>query len=139
MTRIPAIEIIITRAEGPIWACVTKRFGGASCWKDADDWLATESRTAPKHGGYDKCDVFINFAEDDSGEPTSFYTRYDLVHWSRGFPCLADHVISEITFYAGRAHPAHMTQERYESFLAHVDTAKWQRLCDRFDIPGVAS
>lgn len=103
-------EIHLERAEGPAQLCgrpeVCHTFAAAT------RLLSSWSTTAPKHGGYDKCDVTVVWEDG-----RSLKTRYDLKHHEVEIADLMAHVRSEIGFWSGTHCPSHMTQERYEAFL----------------------
>jgi hypothetical protein len=90
--------ITITRAEGPTRECGRPRTVGS--WAEADGVLFQWSRTAPEHGGYDKCDFKVVFADG-----TDYDGRYDLVHHRKEMPNLARHVRSFVRYLAGELPP----------------------------------
>ncbi len=85
--------ITITRAEGPTKECGTRT---AQSWIEANAILYSWSRTAPEHGGYDKCDFHIMFEDG-----TEYSGRYDLMHFRRERPNLALHVRNFVGYLAG--------------------------------------
>jgi hypothetical protein len=85
--------ITLVRAEGLIAEC--DRPETAKTWAHANA-LFRWSRTAPEHGGYDKCDFTIIF--EDGYE---YKGRYDLMHYRREHPDLARHVRSFMRYLAG--------------------------------------
>jgi hypothetical protein len=86
--------IAITRAEGLISECDKPET--ATTWPAANAILRRWSETAPKTGGYDKCDFDVVF------EDGQIYSgRYDLQHWSIEAPDLAKHVRSFISYLSG--------------------------------------
>jgi hypothetical protein len=109
-----AAQIKINRGEGPIHECGERVFTGTACWEMAELHLFVSSGTAPREGGYDKCDVEITW-----GDGAEVYTtRYDMVHrMCENFETLEQHVRRAWRFYSGEHCPRHMTQERYERFL----------------------
>lgn len=138
--RLVATKIVIHRAEGPVAQCRTVTFTGSRCWPEAEGWIWTESSTAPRTGGYDKCDVEITFEDDGSGDPLVYRTRYDMVHrCCDNFEPLALHVKRAWEFYAGRWIPVHMDRARWEQFVKNceVDVDGYNRLCDRYHVPGM--
>jgi len=86
--------ITIERVEGLIEECVTKT---ATSWAEANAILLKWSRTAPEHGGYDKCDFKIVF--EDGYE---YEGRYDLMHYRRERPDLGKHVRDFVSYHAGK-------------------------------------
>jgi len=114
---IPAVKIEITRAEGlhsevtgiPEVCTRETMFG---IWDCADSILMKWSHTAPKEGGYDKCDFKITFEDGET-----YSGRYDLKHNSIEYPNLAKHVWGFTTFHAGVGKPGHLTQEDYNKYL----------------------
>lgn len=140
-TRYQAIEIVITRREGPTHLCGRpERFDGPFCWRNADSWILSQSYTAPQHGGYDKCDVQITFVQDDADNQLVYGTRYDMTHvLAKHYTSLSAQISREWAFYAKRFRPSHMTAERHDEYLAacKVDSALWDRRCDDYEIPGM--
>jgi len=112
-----ATKITITRAEGPTALCGKPRtFEGPDCWGEARRWLFSQSTTFPKHGGYDKHDFSVTFADGYVYEG-----RLDCKHPVCGPSAdlnVGTHMRDFLRFYAGERCPAHMTPERYTGFLA---------------------
>ena len=81
--------------------------------------LHSWASTAPKEGGYDKCDFEIEFEDGQL-----YQGRYDLVHWSVKSPSLQRHVQDFLTFLAGTRRPLHMKQEDYDRYLSTLGTEK---------------
>ena len=68
-TKIPAVRITITRAEGPSDLCHKPHtFEGARCWVAARAWLMGQSEPFPASGGYDKHDFKVEFADGETYE-----------------------------------------------------------------------
>lgn len=103
--------ISITRGEGPSHQCGKQHL--FETFKKANSKLWDMSLTAPKEGGYDKCDFRI------TNEATGFDYRgtYDLKHHSVEAPDLQRHIIGYLRFYGGTACPSHMTDEQYRAFI----------------------
>lgn len=66
-------QIVVVRAEGPNELCGSWTFKGPTAEDEANKKLRQISLTAPKGGGYDKCDVTVTLS---SGE--EFTTRHDV-------------------------------------------------------------
>jgi hypothetical protein len=94
MSKVQVKTITITRAEGLASECDKPET--ATSWAHANAILFKWSRTAPRTGGYDKCDFKIVF--DDGRE---YEGRYDLQHFSVEHPNLSRHVKSFVSFLAG--------------------------------------
>lgn len=109
------MKIELRRAEGPVHEC-DKPFKCESFF-DANVKLKAHSWSAPEGGGYDK----VDFTIIDEATGLHYEGRYDLKHWKVETPDLKAHVVGFLEFYAGRSCPSHMTQERYEAFLADYD------------------
>lgn len=128
-----AIKIWINRAEGRTDECfavevtnegVTKDgkpywlsnfFGQAreDIWTRANSVLAGWSHTAPKSGGYDKCDFKVTYEDGETYEG-----RYDLTHMSRdGYPHLDRHMLDFLGCISGRKKPGHISDENYTRLL----------------------
>ncbi|CAG9229846.1 hypothetical protein PSP6_540001 [Paraburkholderia tropica] len=129
--KIAVTKITVTRGEGPSDTC--RKPETVATYDEANSILWRWSNTAPKNGGYDKCDFVIVFADG-----SEYRGRYDLKHWSDETANLAGHVQGLALFYTGRETPAHMTQERHQGFLkseqARETTAAYQKLIDAYDI-----
>jgi hypothetical protein len=129
--KVAVTKITVTRAEGPSHSCGKPET--ATTYDDANLILARWSSTAPRSGGYDKCDFVIVFADDSEYSGT-----YDLKHWGAQTPNLAAHVQGLALFYTARETPAHMTQQRHRDYLqsAHArDIARaYQKILDGYDI-----
>lgn len=129
--KVAVTQITVTRAEGPSNSCGKPET--AATFDDANLILARWSNTAPRSGGYDKCDFVIVFADDSEYSGT-----YDLKHWGVQAPNLAGHVQGLALFYTARETPAHMTQQRHRDYLqsAHArDIARaYQKILDGYDI-----
>jgi hypothetical protein len=142
MGRYKATEIVFTRVEGEQSQLGTWRFTGERLWDEVEDLISKLRWTAPKTGGYDKCDVAITFAPDETGFQLVYRTRYDMQHYDEsGYgDGLARQVCREWRFYAGRSRPARMTASQHSSFLANrkIDASTWQHRCDAYDVPGLA-
>jgi hypothetical protein len=110
-TKAKITKVTVTRAEGLTKECNKPRT--VNCIRVASSILADWARTAPKHGGYDKCDFKIEF---DNGN--TYSGRYDLEHLSIRTPDLARHVNEGVAFFTGKFRPSHMTTERYARALA---------------------
>ncbi|WP_323016439.1 hypothetical protein [Castellaniella sp.] len=114
-------EITFTFKEGLTYTCNALPLTVRS-WAQANALLHTWSDTAPKNGGYDKVDFSVTWS--DASEP-AYKGRYDLKHWEcPGEQCdLAAHVREYLEFYAGIAHPAHLTEEQYRKHVGDGDPA----------------
>ena len=127
-------QITITRAEGPADDCQTFV---AHTWEDAENWLRQSAYSAPFEGGYDKCDITIEFADGEA-----FKLRYDMVHpHANAWLDLATSVRRQWEFFAGRWCPVHMQEppdraDNYRRSL-NIDVDDWARRCDTYLIPGL--
>jgi hypothetical protein len=118
---VPLARILVTRAEGPIngsdWnAGETREFAGADAWEAAHKALATLCLQAPRTGGYDKCDVSIEWANGDG-----YGYRFDAQHpdcAGRDTPDIARHVLQHLHFLQGHRCPLHMTADSYADLVA---------------------
>lgn len=109
-------------------------FDGPGCWSAARKWLHSQSATFPAAGGYDKHDFSITFADGYVYEG-----RLDCQHPTCSDPDLnvASHMYSFLMHYAGERRPVHMTQNRYEAFLARQPeiVADCKDILARYAIP----
>jgi hypothetical protein len=119
--------ITLVRAEGLINECNKPKV--ARSWAEANAILFNWSRTAPEHGGYDKCDFTVIF--EDGQE---YKGRYDLVHYRREHPSLARHVKDFVRYLAGDLPHWCVTEEDKTRVRKHqaslgddtrVEAAKW--------------
>lgn len=95
------MKITLTRVEG--------KAAQATCvdFHDANITLTVWSRTAPKDGGYDKCDFTVEFDNGDVYEG-----RYDLVHPSvDGLPDLRKHIRGSLEWMAAEQAAPHLPEE----------------------------
>lgn len=138
MCKTPAIKITIIRAEGPAALCGTPQiFEGTDCWEQARRYLVSQGDTFPQHGGYDKHDFEVVFADGETWEG-----RLDCQHPECEDPDLdvAQHVYHFATCYGGLRCPLHMTPERYEKFLKHYGDmpAQMREFLAKYEIPEAA-
>jgi hypothetical protein len=118
------VKVELDRAEGPCDECVKVEFAGADAMMKAQTQMIRWSHTAPKDGGYDKCDFTVTF---DDGQ--TYKGRYDLVHSGRndGGETIAEQVRNYIGFLAGELRPSWM------------DDSQWLRACQRHEADGMAT
>lgn len=128
MIKVKSIRLV--RAEGPAEECDKPQT--VSSWLEANRVLRQWSETAPREGGYDKCDFTITYEDGETYEG-----RYDLKHWSCEPPDLAEHVRGFVTFHAGRRKPAWMTDEEYESRLPSIKKPEFEHFLEHYEIGGV--
>ena len=103
-SKIHAVAIAITRAEGPARLCRTRTF---KTWKNASAALLAACHTYPEGGCYDKHDLVVTFADGET-----YKGRLDCK--ADGSDCdVAAHVREYVEFLAGARRPAHMTSEQY--------------------------
>lgn len=132
-TKIQATTITLTRAEGMIHECMTltvsatdvrnelgDRVGDfiatTDVWRRANAVLAAWSRTAPRSGGYDKCDFRVTYADGDT-----YDGRYDLKAIAAdGYPSIERHMFRHCECSSGRQKPAHATREQWDAYLRDV-------------------
>jgi len=129
-------SITLTRAEGrheEVGKPITLQKGQhPDMWAAADKVLYGWSTTAPKEGGYDKCDFVIEY---DDGE--KYTGRYDLYHHSIEFPNLSKHVYDFVRFTSGKYKGA-LTQEEYDKFKEQEHFKKlapeFAKFLDKYEI-----
>jgi hypothetical protein len=135
MNRIHVKSITITRAEGKIHECgipVT-----VTSWAEAQKVLFRWSMTAPRTGGYDKCDFEVTWANGETHKG-----RYDLMHHVCESPDLAAHVRGFYEVYSGRRVPLHYDnpkdRPRFEAHVKEMMSPAEMRECgerlDNYDI-----
>lgn len=107
-----AISIRLERAEGRVHECESVTFSSPSVWEDAGRRLFSWSMTAPREGGYHKCDFCVTYEDGETYEG-----RYDLVHHTVERPSLER---NHVDFSAGEWTPPHMTKERHDAYLRDV-------------------
>jgi hypothetical protein len=118
------VKVELDRAEGPVAECVKVELAGADAMMKAQVQMIRWSHTAPKDGGYDKCDFTVTF---DDGQ--TYKGRYDLVRSGRndGNETIAEQVRNYIGFLAGELRPAWM------------DDAQWSSARCRYEDNGLAT
>lgn len=116
LQKIKAVKIWLNRAEGPTSECGEITFENVNVWERADKMLATWCETSPKDGSYDKVDFTVIFEDGED-----YRGRLDLKHWSIQSPSVAKHMVSFLTFYAGRTPenelPKHLSPAKYAEIL----------------------
>jgi len=129
----PEIEIDITRGEGPSYLCGKQHTITAedrpACSIFPEPWRASApiiaggmmirwGSSAPKTGGYDKCDVVLRWPDDP--EQMSYAFRFDLQYGGTDAgETIGDSIRSRLRFYAGFAPtPAHMDEEQYTELVS---------------------
>lgn len=107
------------RTSGVEWpAGEAREFRGPAAWSAAHAALAALCHDAPQTGGYEKCDVSIEWANGDV-----YAYRFDAQHPATpggqgDTPDLARHIVDHLHFLEGAARPLHMTPADYRGFLA---------------------
>jgi hypothetical protein len=99
------MKITLTRVEGKVTEAdkQVKR----EDFHAANIMLTIWSRTAPKDGGYDKCDFTVEFDNGDVYEG-----QYDLVHPSvGGLPDLRKHIRESLEWMAAEQAAPHWPEE----------------------------
>lgn len=136
MEKVAVKSVTVTRAEGLTAECITRTVGSLN---DATSMLRQWSRSAPdaaKRGGYDKCDFTIEFT--DGYEYKGRYDmQLDLREKDGTVVTLQRHVQSHCMFYAGLWRPAHLTKDRYRSFMATIDSediAAYREFLNHYDL-----
>lgn len=141
MNKLTAVKIMFERVEGRSEECTKHVFEGPTCWEDVESHISRARLTAPATGGYDKCDVEITYAPDETGDQLTYSLRYDMQHPDRSGhdDTLAKHVRSSWLFYAMRETPPHLTRERHERVIKNleINPAEWVRLIDTYAVPGL--
>ena len=116
-SKIPAVRITLTRAEGPSYLCNRPReAAGPDVWLNANRVLRDWSDTAPKAkagGGYNKCDFTVVYNDGET-----YNGRYDLKHHTAETPDLSRHMLDHLNCVSGRKIPSHMSRETWESVFA---------------------
>lgn len=109
--KIAAKLITIDRAEGPNALCTETTH---ETWKSAEERISRICQSAPKNGGYDKCDFKVVFLDGEEYEG-----RYDAAHpESKAFEgTLAKHIRDHLEFYAGLRRPDHISEADYDRLL----------------------
>ena len=104
--KVAAVKITLDRAEGLVSECGIEIAEGPKVWDAADEILFRWSKTAPKTGGYDKCDFKVEYADGETYEG-----RYDLKHHSIETPDLGNHIYQFVGCGANLIQPL-WTKER---------------------------
>lgn len=107
-------------------------------WQHPDIWVAADkvlfdwSATAPKDGGYHKCDFVVEYEDGEK------YTgRFDLYYHSVEYPNLAKHMFDFVRFTSGKYKGA-LAQEEYDRFKEHAHFKKlapeFAKFLDKYEI-----
>ncbi len=107
------LSITLTRAEGKEHEC--GRPVSVASFAEANATLHAWAATAPKNGGYDKCDFLIVW--QDGG---TYNGRYDLKHYQTEPASLTRHMVDLAEFYTGQNCPDHMGAEDYRAYCDTV-------------------
>jgi hypothetical protein len=110
--KIAVKSVKVARAEGMAHECITETVATLAA---ATDLLRRWSHTAPKTGGYDKCDFWIEYEDGQVYEG-----RFDMKYMLADEESLEKHVQSHLMFIAGLWMPSHLTRKKYEDYLRHV-------------------
>lgn len=105
------VEVKVQRAEGPSSDCgIMHVYPSLS---EANAKLKQWSLTAPKNGGYDKCDFFVKWADG-----VEYSGCYDLKHFSVDTPNIGAQMEGFFEFLTGEHRPAHFrTEDEYQALL----------------------
>lgn len=110
-------RISIQRVEGPTDECVSMTTADGATekalWLAADEALRMWARTAPKNGGYDKCDFQVEYMDG-----STYKGRYDLKHIDLEYPNLSKHIEHHVKFHSGKYCPSWMTSEQYAKVIS---------------------
>lgn len=126
-----AVSIKLHRAEGMIHEIETVELKGDGCWKAAWSILFRWSGTAPRNGGYDKCDFTVTYEDGET-----YNGRYDLVHFLKEGPNLERHIRDHVECYSGRKVPVHYAGEKradWDRYFASVDEETKKSAADFLD------
>lgn len=80
--------------------------------------------------GYDK----IDFTITDPAIGLSYQGRYDLQHWGTAVADLGAHVLEHLEFISGTRRPSHVTDERYQAYIAHFSAEMRERAAQYHDL-----
>lgn len=120
-------SIKIERGEGPYELCGVLH--NVKSFREADRIMFQQAESAPKNGGYDKCDYTVEWADG-----STYQGRYDMKHPdSRGFVFFSDCFWDGVTFYAGYNIPSHFTLKKYTAFVKN-DTEFSLSLLNEFEL-----
>lgn len=126
--KIQVAEITITRAEGPCSECGKSHV--VKSYADAEIILSRMARTAPKSGGYDKCDFIVAFTDGET-----YQGRYDL-KYTRD-ESLKEHMHSFVAWHAGVAVNPYCGAAKYAEFMARQspqEIADCKLFLDTYDV-----
>lgn len=116
-------SVWLRRAEGRTHECISVFLPSIDA---ASKKLREWSRTIPAEiTSYFKCDFTVTFEDGEQ-----YHGRYDLKAFDSGD--LAKHMIDFLVFSTGARCPAHMTQERYDAFIASAVTPEKREACVRY-------
>lgn len=112
--KVQVTKIIIRRAEGPCTECRTVEAVG---FTEAEKILSSWSRTAPKGGGYDKCDFTIIYADG-----IEYKGRYDLTFERE--ESLAGHMRNWLEWCGGIAKNPWCGPDKYREIMSRSSEAE---------------
>jgi hypothetical protein len=103
-------NIKMERAEGLTTECITVE---TNTYKQANITLRQWALTAPKNGGYNKCDVVVSF---ENNEKISFRFDMEFQHSTQA-NILQKEIISLMNWYAGKTENPHCGKEVYNNLI----------------------
>jgi hypothetical protein len=122
-TKIPVKLITFERAEGLTEECVKVEF---KTFAEVNAHIRRAARTAPRKGGYNKCDFLVEYADGEKYEG-----RYDLTYAdATGHDQLQTHMGEHVRFFAGLWCPAHITRQRYNEMITGYGEASRKSYTD---------
>lgn len=124
--KVRAVRFVLTRLEGPLesnWMAV------ADTWAAANRVLRAWAATAPTGGGYDKCEIAVEYADGET-----YTARYALKCHDVTLADLGRHIRQVGEFYAGQQCPAHLTQAQYHARLNPETKAQYAHFLDGYEI-----
>ena len=122
MDKVKIAKVVVVRGEGPSNECnKPKEFVGVDAMFDAQMQMQKWSYTAPKNGGYDKCDFTITFEDG-----YVYKGRYDLTGSGRDSDedSIRTHVIRHVEFIAGKRRPSHLNDQQYAGIMKRYEHMK---------------
>ncbi len=130
-TTVPVARIVLTRAEGRAYECVTVP---CATFKATDTLLRRWARTAPATGGYDKCDFRVEWADGET-----YNGRFDLKRThTTGADMLGAQMRRFLGIHAGTFCPAGWTDERVaayrRAYSSPEDQANAARMLESYQI-----
>lgn len=119
--KIQIAKVVVHRVEGPSNECVKKEFVGLGALTEAHRQMLRWSYSAPKDGGYDKCDFTVTFADG-----YVYQGLFDLTCTGRNISgnSVGEQMFQFMEFVAGKRRPAVWSDATYAAVMKRHEHMK---------------